>query len=111
MTSPTASVREHDWQEITGGVRCARCGLKWMTPSGGPPGKGEAPECWGEQSLKHYLTAGEQAVLAYLAEAYNSFSGLEVLHPSDSREFEQAIHVAQNIVLSRIAIRMIRETK
>ncbi len=47
----------------------------------------------------------EMEVLESLAKAYNAFTKLTVMHPSDLPEFVHAIHAAQNIVLAREAIR------
>lgn len=50
------------------------------------------------------ISEEEDAVLALLARAWNTFVELPVIHPCDRAEFCQAIHVAQNIVLSRPAV-------
>ena len=47
------------------------------------------------------LTEQELRVANALGNIWNEFLLFPVLHPSDRREFEQAIHVAQNIILSR----------
>jgi hypothetical protein len=47
------------------------------------------------------MTAEEKAVIDRLADAWNSFLKLQSEHPDDLLEFRQAIHRAQNIVLSR----------
>jgi hypothetical protein len=47
------------------------------------------------------LTAVERRALDALAVAWNEFVCLPVEHPDDQLEFRQAIHRAQNIVLSR----------
>lgn len=51
------------------------------------------------------LGDAEIAVINHLADAYNVFVQLQEFHPSDQREFEQAIHVCQHIVMSRVAVR------
>ncbi|MBC8273391.1 MAG: hypothetical protein H8E40_00260 [Chloroflexi bacterium] len=51
------------------------------------------------------LNDQEKRVLELLADAYNLFLELEERHPCDAQEFMQAIHVAQNIVLARAALR------
>jgi len=51
------------------------------------------------------ITEEEDVVVNLLAEAWEKFLGLEVLHNSDLREFEQAIHVAQNIIMARSVLR------
>lgn len=52
---------------------------------------------------KSLLTKKEQQIHALLGKAFNLFTELEAYHPSDSPEFANAIHVCQNIVLSRPA--------
>jgi len=47
------------------------------------------------------LTDEERAVVDCLADAWNAFVELKPVHPSDNREFEHAIHAAQNIILAR----------
>jgi len=51
------------------------------------------------------LTVDERVVLETLAEAWNQFVELPVVHPQDQFEFMQAIHRAQNIVMSRVVMR------
>ena len=51
------------------------------------------------------LTKEENRVLENLADAYIWFSQLQTLHPDDRKDFSYAIHMAQNIVLSRPAMR------
>jgi len=43
----------------------------------------------------------ENKVLELLADAWNIFSNLEVLHPSDGSEFLFAIHLAERVIISR----------
>ena len=50
------------------------------------------------------LTRAERSVFNMLGEAYNLFKQLERLHTADETEFAEAIHRAQNIVLSRPAM-------
>lgn len=47
------------------------------------------------------MTPDEETVVTALAEAWNAFMHLPIEHPDDQLEFRQAIHRAQNIVLSR----------
>jgi hypothetical protein len=47
----------------------------------------------------------EMKVVDLLAESYNAFTELPVLHPNDHVEFVQAIHAAQNIVMARLAVK------
>ena len=51
------------------------------------------------------LTKRELRCINQLAKAWNIYSKLDALHASDADEFAQAIHVAQNIVMARIALR------
>jgi hypothetical protein len=51
------------------------------------------------------MTKHELKVIKLLAEAYQSFSELEVYHPEDDGEFVRAVHAAQNIVMARAAVR------
>lgn len=66
------------------------------------PGKCEA-----DQGLTE-LTPDEWTVLNTLADAWNCFVHLPVIHSRDRSEFMQAIHQAQNTVLARVAMRQIR---
>lgn len=47
------------------------------------------------------LEPNEVEIIDILADAWNKFLKLKVLHPNDTGEFLQAIHAAQNIVMSR----------
>lgn len=47
----------------------------------------------------------ELRVIDDLADAYSRFSRLPPCHDSDLKEFEAAIHTAQNIVMARSAVR------
>lgn len=51
------------------------------------------------------VTDEERAVLDTLAAAWNKFLLLPKLHQWEQQEFMHAIHQAQNIVLSRPAMR------
>jgi hypothetical protein len=55
------------------------------------------------------LTNDERKIVDLLAEAFNAFVKLVVIHPSDNLEFCHAIHVAQNIILSRPEVLAIKE--
>lgn len=59
--------------------------------------------------MAYPLTEPEQECMDALVRAWNKYCDLEELHPADRREFELAIHMAQNIVYSRVALRMILE--
>lgn len=50
------------------------------------------------------LTDDEKAVLSKLAEAWNAFLSLPVLHADDVPEFRAAIHRLQEKVLARPAL-------
>ena len=56
------------------------------------------------------LTDDENAALAVSAELASAFYSLPVLHPLDQPEFTTAIHVIQNMILSRAAYRQHKET-
>lgn len=60
---------------------------------------------WRLPKLDNLLTAKEQEVADALGLAYNLFIKLPVLHDWDYHEFCEAIHRAQNIVLSRPVLR------
>ncbi len=47
------------------------------------------------------VTEQEAKVASMLGAAWNAFLELPIEHPSDRTEFCQALHQAQNIVLSR----------
>lgn len=51
------------------------------------------------------LTKEEQDVMFKLADAWNGFVKLDLLHRSDREDFMRAIHAAQNIVLARPELR------
>lgn len=52
------------------------------------------------------LTHGERRVLTLLADAWNEFLAIGVIHPDDATEFRQAIHCCQNIMAWRVARRV-----
>ena len=54
--------------------------------------------------MTQLLNQQEQTCLNTLADAWDKFLELPSLHPWHSMEFMHAIHVAQNIVLSRPAL-------
>jgi hypothetical protein len=47
------------------------------------------------------LTMKEKRVIDRLAEAWNSFTELEIEHVDDMRDFRKAIHDAQRIIMCR----------
>lgn len=51
------------------------------------------------------LTPEEIEVNNLLGQAYNLFGKLPVIHPADKNDFVYAIHLAQNIILSRSGLR------
>ncbi len=51
------------------------------------------------------MTKEELEIIEILGIAWNKFKAIEVVHQSDNDEFMRAIHAAQNIVLSRQAMR------
>ena len=51
------------------------------------------------------LTPVEAKILNNLADAYISFCRLSVQHPNDNEEMVAAIHLAQRIIMSRVAVR------
>lgn len=51
------------------------------------------------------LTEEEKITLSLLADANIAFCQLEEYHSSDAREFTEAIHKAQNIIMARLAVR------
>lgn len=55
------------------------------------------------------LTAQELKVLNLLADALIAYHQLEPYRPSDAPEFDTAIHAAQAIVMSRVAVRSHRD--
>jgi len=63
-----------------------------------------------DQPFDGLLTGAEGALVDQLAQAYNSFTSLPVLHAWDQREFMDAVHKAQHIVLARPTKRMLKTT-
>ena len=59
--------------------------------------------------MKHELTPDEHRVLELLAAAWNEFIKLPEEHPSDISEFIFGIHMAQNLILKRPALRSMEE--
>lgn len=57
------------------------------------------------------LTRKELLVIDKLAEAWNLFIELEVIHAADKPEFAFAVHLAENIVLARPAWRSMGSTE
>ncbi len=51
------------------------------------------------------MTPEELALIEKLADCTIAFHQLDSYHPSDEVEFGYAIHVCQNIVMSRVAVR------
>lgn len=47
------------------------------------------------------MTKEENEVVELLADAWNKFVDLPVLHKADREEFMHALHQAQNIVMAR----------
>ncbi len=47
------------------------------------------------------MTVNENIVLHTLANAWNEFLTLPELYSSDKREFQSAIHLAQNLIIAR----------
>lgn len=52
-------------------------------------------------SSDQLLSSQERIVIDYLAEAWNAFIELPILHQSDREEFMRAIHQAQLLVMAR----------
>lgn len=57
------------------------------------------------------LTPEEQAAAQLLGDAFNAHQQLPEVHPHDAEEFMRAIHAAQNIILSRPATELIRQSE
>lgn len=58
-----------------------------------------------DELTQYFYTDDEQEVSGLLAEAYNKFRRLEVMHSHDIPEFTKAIHDAMNIVMARVVLR------
>lgn len=54
--------------------------------------------------MEDLLYKRERELLDKLGECFNNFKYLPQLHPSDLKEFQYAIHLAQNIILARPAL-------
>lgn len=52
------------------------------------------------------LTPDERNCLLHLAEAWNLFVALPTKHPSETHEFQSAIHSAQGLIAFRVAMRV-----
>lgn len=52
------------------------------------------------KSVRH-MTPEENKIVDLLADAWNAFIHLPILHQKDQDEFIHAIHQAQNIIMSR----------
>jgi|WetSurMetagenome_2_1015567.scaffolds.fasta_scaffold1202145_2 hypothetical protein len=48
----------------------------------------------------------ERKILDLLAEAWNEYCKLSIGHPDDARDFVNAIHNAQRIIMSREPVRL-----
>lgn len=57
------------------------------------------------------LDENERRVIKALGDAWVLYGDLSEVHPSDSKEFTQAIHVAQNIIMARPAVEAYAEEK
>lgn len=55
------------------------------------------------------LTEEEFQLAKDLGEIWNRFLKIDIVHPSDQAEMANAIHKCQNIILSRPAVRVIKE--
>ncbi len=56
--------------------------------------------------MDNKLTEQEIKILDMLANAWNYYNKLEEYHPSDKQEFTEGIHRAQDIVMTRLAVRV-----
>ena len=63
-----------------------------------------------DQEFEALFSGAEAAIVDKLGQAYNDFISLPVLHGWDSREFMEAIHKAQHIVLARPTKRALKTT-
>jgi hypothetical protein len=61
-----------------------------------------------KKNIEH-LTSEESEVLEYLTDAWNSYIRLPVQHHSDKKEFQEAIHRAQQLIALRIARKVLPE--
>ena len=53
------------------------------------------------------LADGEKLALGHLAQAWNAFCSLPAQHEADKDEFMRAIHAAQSIIYTRLALRVL----
>jgi len=51
------------------------------------------------------MNGDELAILNRLADCWNGFCKLETQHPDDARDFANAIHDCQRIIMGRLAVR------
>ena len=51
----------------------------------------------------------EEEALKLLGEAFNAFALLPTLHPADLPEFVHHIHACQNIILSRVGLKILKD--
>lgn len=56
------------------------------------------------------VTEQEKKILDMTGEVWNAFLTLPVEHPSDRDEFMRNIHALQNIILSRSAYRVLKQS-
>lgn len=56
-----------------------------------------------------WMTQEEIAVMRKLAEVWNDYSKLPVVHPNDAQEFSFGLHICQNILAARPYVRFHRE--
>lgn len=64
-----------------------------------------------EESIPCYLTAAERDVAQMLGDAWNVYLSLPVEHQNERTKFCQAIHACQSIVMSRPAVRALKEMR
>ena len=86
-------------------VVCMKCGSRGAKADS----EEEAYRLWNGRVSANTLTNGEHAVIQALIAAYNSFTGLPVMHPQHQMEFMLAIHAAQRLVLVRSVLRVMNE--
>lgn len=58
--------------------------------------------------MKCEVTDAERKIAQTLGDAWNAYLELPIEHPMERDEFCRAIHVCQNMVLSRGAVRAIK---
>lgn len=54
------------------------------------------------------LTEQEEKIANMLGDVFNEYLKLPIQHPMETQEFCQVIHVCQNIILSRPAVRYLK---